>query len=211
MTNVLMDQEEALNLLIETNALRKGHFELSADSHTNHFFQMPLALRYFNNARKLSVALSRLLRLIPVVSTHLPHVSIVAPGTGGIPVAYTIREALSAEEVFWSERQPDGEVRFRQFVDVRPGEQCIIVDDIIITGDTIRRLINLITNAGGNVLAIGVIVDPKLTSCDFGPSVAGGLDPIPYTSVVQIPTVCYETSDCPLCRAGMPISPVHWQ
>ena len=117
MTEVLMAQDEVLNILTETNALRQGHFELSADKHTNHFFQMPFALRYFNNARKLSVALSRLLRLIPVVSTHLPKISIVAPGTGGIPVAYAIREALSAEEVFWSERQQNGEIQFRQFVE----------------------------------------------------------------------------------------------
>lgn len=202
MTQVLMAQDEVLTMLTETNALRMGHFELPNGRHTNHFFQMPLALRYFNNARKLSVALSRLLRLIPEVGTHLPQVSIVAPGTGGIPVAYAIREALSAEEVFWSERHNDT-LQFRQFVEVRPGEQCLIVDDIIITGETIKRVIELITAAGGNVLAIGVIVDPKLSTLDFGR--------IPFTSVVQVPTVRYEKGDCPLCKAGTPLSSVQWQ
>lgn len=203
MTEVLMAQDEVLNILTETNAIRQGHFELPTGKHTNHFFQMPLALRYFNNARKLSVALSRLLRLIPVVSTHLPKISVIAPGTGGIPVAYAVREALSAEEVFWSERQQNGEIQFRQFVEVRKGEQCIIVDDIIITGDTINKLIDLITQAGGNVLAVGVIIDPKISSVDFGN--------IPYTSVIQVPTIRYEKDSCPLCKEGTPLSPVHWQ
>lgn len=201
MTQVLMAQDEVLTILSETNALRKGHFELPNGRHTNHFFQMPLALRYFNNARKLSVALSRLLRLIPIVATHIPKVSVVAPGTGGIPVAYAVREALAAEEVFWSEKH-NGDIQFRQFLEVRPGEQCIIVDDIIITGDTIKRLAELITSARGNVLAIGVIVDPKLASTDFGT--------IPFTNVVQIPTVHYEKANCPLCKAGMLLSPVKW-
>src|SRR5579871_4479487 len=100
-----MGFEEVISVLKESGAIREGHFKLPSGEHTNHYFQMALALRYFNYARRLSVGLSRLLRLVPQVGAQLPKISIVGASIGGLPVAYGVREALQADQIMWVEKQ----------------------------------------------------------------------------------------------------------
>ena len=95
-------QDQVLDLLKETGALRGGHIELPSGMHSSLYFQMPLAMRYHGNARTLNVALSRLLRMVPEVLAALPDCAIVAPAAGGIPVAFGVREALDADQIFWA-------------------------------------------------------------------------------------------------------------
>src|SRR5215472_18855012 len=112
-------QDQVLDLLKETGALREGHIQLPNGMHSSLYFQMPLAMRYHGNARTLNVALSRLLRLVPEVLAALPDCAIVAPAAGGIPVAFGVREALDAEQIFWAEKGNNGVYFFRQYLDAR--------------------------------------------------------------------------------------------
>ena len=203
LADVLISRDEVMNILLETEAFRKGHFKLPTGEHTNHYFQMPLALRYFNYSRRLSVSLSRLLRLVPQVSAQLPSVSIVGASTGGIPVAYGIREALQAAEIMWVEKGGNGNLRFRQYDVVRPGENCVLVDDLILTGRTMRSLIKLVQDAGGKILAIGVLMNPCIAKLDFGG--------IPFVNLVDIPTLHFAgDQDCTLCKESGAPTPVEW-
>ena len=52
-----------MSILQETGAYRKGHFVYPNGKHASHYFQMPLAFRYYDNARILSVGLSRMFRM----------------------------------------------------------------------------------------------------------------------------------------------------
>jgi orotate phosphoribosyltransferase len=89
----------------------------------------------YQPARLLSVELSRLIRAHADLRAMIPELSIVAPATGGLPVAYGVCEALRAHQVYWAEREGDSEtMRFRQFLDIRPGEKVLLVDDILRTG-----------------------------------------------------------------------------
>ncbi|HYL97853.1 MAG TPA: phosphoribosyltransferase, partial [Blastocatellia bacterium] len=80
-----------------------GHVEFPNGIHSTQYFQMPLAMRYHGNARVLNVALSRLLRMEPEVLSALPDCAVVGPAAGGIPVAFGVREALDADQIFWAE------------------------------------------------------------------------------------------------------------
>src|SRR6266404_7792357 len=96
-------QEEVVAILRESGALRDGHFEYPSGLHSNEYLQVPLALRYYQHARTLSVALSRLLRANSEIHAMISQLSIVAPATGGLPVAYGVCEALRAHQVYWAE------------------------------------------------------------------------------------------------------------
>src|ERR1700754_3669802 len=120
---LIPEQDEVMRILSSTGAFREGHFVYPSGQHTPHYFQMPLAFRYYDTARVLAVALSRKLRLQKDISSALPKVSIISPSPGGIPVAFAVREALNAEQIYWAERE-DGKRMFRQYVtsgEVRPG------------------------------------------------------------------------------------------
>src|SRR4051812_46006738 len=154
--SLIPSSDEVCDLLKETGALREGHFEFPNGLHSSHYFQMPLAMRYHGNARVLNVALSRLLRKEPEVLAALPDCAIVAPAAGGIPVAFGIREALDADQIFWVEKD-DGKYHFRQYLDAR-GLKCILVDDIVRSGKVVMAMLDLIRQAGAEVVAVGSLV-----------------------------------------------------
>src|SRR5258707_15819202 len=116
--------DEVVAILRETGALREGHFEYPSGLHANEYLQVPLAMRYYQHARTLSVGLSRLLRANSEIRAIIPELSIAAPATGGLPVAYGVCEALRAKQVFSAERDDDTKpMRFRQYLEQHPGEQ----------------------------------------------------------------------------------------
>ena len=97
-----------VELRSESGALRDGHFEYPGGLHSNEYLQVPLAMRYYQHARTLSVGLSRLLRANTEIRAMIPELSIVCPGTGGLPVLYGVCEALRAHQVYWAEREVAG-------------------------------------------------------------------------------------------------------
>ncbi|HYX42115.1 MAG TPA: hypothetical protein VE821_10480, partial [Pyrinomonadaceae bacterium] len=115
MVQLIPSQDTVMDILKRTGAFREGHFVYPSGKHSPHYFQMPLAFRYYDTARVLAVALSRKFRLEKEISSVLPKIAIVSPGPGGIPVAFGVREALSAEQIYWAERE-DGKRMFRQYV-----------------------------------------------------------------------------------------------
>ncbi len=190
--------EQVRDLLGETGAFREGHFEFPTGQHSSHYFQMPLAMRYHGNARVLNVALSRLLRREPEVLAALPECAVVAPAAGGIPVACGVREALNADQIFWAEKE-NGRYYFRQYLDAR-GLKCILVDDVVRSGKVITHMIDLIRNAGAEVVAVGSLVHFKDAHFETGD--------VPYYSLLDVDSRFYEPGECPLCKAGKPLEKV---
>src|SRR5919202_748426 len=157
MVQLIPSQDEVMNILKRTGAYREGHFVYPSGKHTPHYFQMPLAFRYYDTARVLAVALSRLLRIEKEISSTLPKIAIISPGPGGIPVAFGVREALSAEQIYWAERE-EGKRMFRQYVQKGEVHPCVIVDDISRTGTALQETVGLVRQLGARVIGCGVIV-----------------------------------------------------
>src|SRR5258707_5484471 len=120
--------EEVIAMLRETGALRDGHFEYPNGTHANEYLQVALAFRYYQQAKLLSVGLSRRLRADPEIRAMIKQLSIVCPNnTAGLPIAYGVCEALRAHQVYWAEKDDDtSPLRFRQFVSPVPGEIVLL-------------------------------------------------------------------------------------
>ncbi|MBC7798183.1 MAG: phosphoribosyltransferase [Pyrinomonadaceae bacterium] len=157
MASLIPTQNEIMTLLTKSGAYRHGHFVYPSGKHAAHYFQMPLAFRQYDTARVLAVALSRIFRVEREISSRLPKVSVISPSPGGIPVAFGVREALSASQIYWAEIE-NGERTFRQYV--KEGEifPCILVDDIIRSGKAIAETVELVKELGGEVIGCGAIV-----------------------------------------------------
>src|SRR5215217_784957 len=157
MVTLVPTAESVMDILEKTGAYRKGHFIYPNGKHASHYFQMPLAFRYYDNARILSVGLSRLFRMEKAISSRLPKVSVISPSPGGIMVAFGVREALSAEQIYWAEME-DGKRQFRQYIAAGDVYPAIIVDDILRSGRAIRETVELVRELGSEVIGIGTIV-----------------------------------------------------
>jgi len=166
MVDLVPSAESVMEILQSTGAYRKGHFIYPNGKHASHYFQMPLAFRYYDNARILSVGLSRLFRMEKSIAGRLPKVSVISPSPGGIMVAFGVREALSAEQIYWAEME-DGRRQFRQYMADSQVHPAIIVDDILRSGKAIQETFDLCKEIGVEVIGIGVIARFDDAPSDF--------------------------------------------
>src|SRR3981081_4258973 len=157
MVQLIPSPDVVLQMLKRTGAFREGHFVYPNGKHSADYFQMPLAFRYYDTARVLAVALSRKFRVDRDIASQLPKVSIISPSSGGIPVAFGVRDALSAQQIYWAE-QEGGKRMFRQYVNQGDIAPCIIVDDIIRSGHAIEETVDLVRGLGAPIIGCGAIV-----------------------------------------------------
>lgn len=196
-------QDEVVRVLRETGALREGHFEYPSGLHSNEYLQVPIAMRYYQHQRMLTVGLSRMLRSHPEIRAIIPQLSIVAPATAGLPVAYGLCEALRAHQVYWAEREDRSQpLQFRQFLETCPGEQVILVDDILRSGRNLHEMKALLENKGATVAAVAVVIyQPTPETLGFGS--------LPFYYLAQLDASYYaDAANCELCRKGIPCQTV---
>jgi orotate phosphoribosyltransferase len=191
-------QEEVVELLKQTGALRKGHFAYPNGLHSNEYLQVALAMRYYQHAKILSVGLSRLIRANSELRAMIPELSVVAPATGGLPVAYGMCEALRAHQVYWAEREePAQPMRFRQYLQQHEGEKVLLVDDILRTGKKLTEMKSLLESNGAEVVGLAVMVyQPTPQTPSF--------DPLPFYYLAKLDGLYYkDAASCDLCKKGV--------
>ncbi len=194
---------EVVDLLRRTGGLREGHFEYINGLHANEYLQVALTMRYYDAAKVLSVGLSRQLRANSEIRAIIPELSIVAPATGGLPVAYGVCEALRAHQVYWAERENANEPqRFRQYLELKKGEKVLLVDDILRTGKKLAELKKLVEDSGGEVVGLAVVIyQPNPTTPSF--------DPLPFYYLAKLDATYYkDAASCDLCKKGAPVDKV---
>jgi orotate phosphoribosyltransferase len=163
-------EQEVVELLKQTGALRYGHFEYPTGLHSDMYLQPALAMRHYETAKLLSVALSRKLRANSEIRAIISELSIVAPATGGLPVAYGVCEALRAHQVYWAENSDQGgPLRFRPRLEPHAGEKVLLVDDVLRSGKKLAELKGMIEACGAEVVGLAVVIyQPNPDTKSFG-------------------------------------------
>lgn len=178
--------DEVLELFKSTGALLEGHFQLTSGLHSARYLQCAKLLQHPDIAERLGRALAG--RFAD------SQVSLVAaPAIGGIIVAHEVARALGARAIF-TERE-NGLMTLRRGFSIASGEKVLVVEDVVTTGGSTRETIDAITNAGGEVVAAGSLVDRSGGSVDVG---------VRRAALLTLSVETYEQKDCPLCREGTP-------
>jgi orotate phosphoribosyltransferase len=117
-------------------------------------------------------------------------------------VAYGVCEALRANQVYWAERDRDEALRFRQFLEPHPGEQVVLVDDILRTGSRLAELKRLLESRGATVVGLAVIVyQPTPKTLHFGS--------LPLYYLAKLEASYYaDAGACEFCRRNVPLHQV---
>jgi orotate phosphoribosyltransferase len=186
MIDLIPTSESVMNILQKTGAYRKGHFIYPNGKHASHYFQMPLAFRFYDNARILSVGLSRKFRMEKSIAALLPKVSIISPSPGGIMVAFGVREALSGEQIYWAEME-EGKRQFRQYMGESEVHPAIIVDDILRSGKAMQETFDLCKEIGAEVIGCGAIAKFEDAPNEF--------NGVPVKSLMSFDVNFYETEE----------------
>ena len=181
-----MTQEEVLNIFKQSDALLEGHFRLTSGLHSDRYLQCALVLQHPDNALKLGAALAEKLLAL----AEKPDF-VIAPALGGVLVAHEVARAIGVCGIF-AERQ-DGALKLRRGFEIRPGARAFVVEDVVTTGGSTKETMDVVTQAGGIVLAAGSLIDRSGGRTDLGV-------PRAALAVLDVPTFAPE--ECPLCKAG---------
>ena len=181
-----MTKERALEILKEAGVLLEGHFLLTSGRHSGRYLQ---CARIFRNTRYSE-------ELCAALAAHFKddRVDIViGPALGAVQMAYEVSRALGCEN-FFAERE-DGSMTLRRGFAIEPGQRILVVEDVVTTGGSVREVLEIVRQAGGEIVGVGSIVDRTGGRIDFG---------VPFHSVISMEVESYEPSECALCKAGAP-------
>jgi orotate phosphoribosyltransferase len=185
-----VDQEEVLEIYRRTGALLSGHFLLSSGLHSDRYLQSALVLQQPDIATKLCAELAADFKGQGIEA-------VIAPALGGVFVSHETARALGVRALF-AERV-NGELTLRRGFTIRPGERVLVVEDVITTGKSTRETIEVVTKAGGSVIAAASLVDRSGGKAQLG---------VPYRSLVTLDVPTYPAESCPMCKAGSaPVKP----
>jgi orotate phosphoribosyltransferase len=101
-------------------------------------------------------------------------------------VAFGVREALSADQIYWAEIE-EGKRQFRQYIGEGDVYPAIIVDDILRSGRAMRETVDLVKGFGTEVIGVGAIVRFEDSPSEF--------DGIPVKSLMTFDVNFYESEE----------------
>lgn len=131
---------------------------------------------------------------------------VAGPALGGIILsqwtAYHLSQ-LKGKEVLgvYTEKTPEkNQVFTRGYDKLVKGKNVLVIEDLTTTGGSVRKVVDSVKAAGGNVVAVCVMVnrDPiNVTS-----EVVGGS----FSALGVLKAEAFEEKDCPLCKKNVPIN-----
>ncbi|MDR1014441.1 MAG: orotate phosphoribosyltransferase [Coriobacteriales bacterium] len=183
-----MTDEDVLQALKGTEAIRQGHFRLTSGRHSDTYVQCARVLEHPRLTNRLAAEAAA--RLPKGLAIDL----VASPAIGGILFGFAVAAALDVPFVF-SERT-DGEMAFRRSFEVPPGARVLVAEDVVTTGGSVQEVCRLVAAQGGEPAAV-------LTLIDRGSAPAF---PVPYYPLLRLEVPSWAPEDCVLCQQGIALS-----
>ncbi len=183
-----LTSDGVLQIFKDAGALLDGHFLLTSGMHSPSYLEKFQVLQYpkYVEAMCAEIALRFQDQRIETV---------LGPTTGGILLSYEVAKHLGTRGIF-AEREGDGFSLRRGFT-LRPGERVLVVDDILTTGGSVAKTVQVVRDANATLVGIGVLADRSGEEIDLG---------APVNALLRLKIPKYAPEDCPLCRAGIPLT-----
>jgi orotate phosphoribosyltransferase len=182
-----MTDEQVLEALKATDAIKTGHFVLTSGRHSDTYVQCARVLE--DPALTTRLAHAAVDRLPDGVGIDL----VAAPAVGGLIIGFAVAQALGVKFIF-SEREAGGMV-FRRSFEVPPGARVLVVEDVVTTGGSVAEVIDLVTAAGGTVAGVVSLIDRGGTKAFEAP----------YWPLLRLEVESWDAASCSLCAAGVPV------
>jgi len=173
-------------LFVENGALLKGHFLLSSGLHSDRYLQCALVLAQPGAAEQLGKALA--------ATTAVKPDLVLSPAMGGLMIGHEVARAFGVRHYF-TERV-DGVVQLRRGFALKPGENVVVVEDVVTTGKSTKEVFEVIRASGANAIGALSIIDRTDGALDLK---------APYTALWKVSIPAWRPEACPPCRAGVPV------
>lgn len=182
----MLTEDQIKEIFLKADAFLEGHFLLSSGLHSPYYLQCAKVLQYPEYAEVLCKELARKIENLTV-----EYDFVIAPAIGGIIVSYETARHLGVRGVF-AERV-DGKLTLKRGFKIEPGERAIVVEDVVTTGKSTKETVEVVKQHGGEVVAVGSLVDRSGGKANFG---------VPFETLWRLEVPVYKPDACPICKEG---------
>ena len=177
-----MTDDDVLAEFRAAEALLEGHFILSSGLRSPRYLQCARVLMSPARAERMAQALAA--RIPADVKARVT--AVIAPAMGGLICGYELARALGVDSMFVE--RPTGTFELRRGFRLEPGQQVLLMEDVVTTGLSSREAIAAITAAGGEVIHAASLVDRSNGKADLG---------VPFTPLIQLDVPSYQPDALP--------------
>lgn len=191
--------DDVMQILKNSGAIIEGHFIGASGRH------LPV---YINKDAWLlhTQLVSTICRMLAELNKDKGIDVVVGPAVGGVVLsqwtAYHLSEITGKEvlSVFTEKTPEGGQILKRNYDKIVAGKRILAVEDTVTTGGSVKKTIDAIVQAGGNIVQLSLIVNrnPKLVTKEtFG---------MPVNSLADIDMESYEENEVPEWLKKIPIN-----
>ena len=183
----MSERDQILSIFRSTEALLDGHFVLTSGRHSSSYFQCAKVLQHPEYLTAFSIMIA------DEFEGQAPDV-VISPAIGGVVLGTEVGTQLGCRTIF-AERK-EGKMVIRRGFHIDKGEKVLVVEDVITTGGSVREVMDLVEDAGGNILGVGVLVDRSNGTVTLHNN---------QYSIVKLDAVSYGEDEVPDDLAAIPI------
>ncbi len=183
----VLTRDQLLEMFRRSNALLRGHFELSSGLHSGHYFQCAQIMQHPRYAERIGREFARRFR-------SARPTAVIGPAVGGVIVSFVTAQGLGARAMYCE--RVDAEMQLRRGFTLTKKDRVLIIEDAVTTGESSRKVAMLVRSFGAKVVGIGTVLDRS-----------GGKLTFPGIRFARLFKLAFETfppTDCPLCSEGIP-------
>ncbi|MGE0653852.1 MAG: orotate phosphoribosyltransferase [Alphaproteobacteria bacterium] len=175
-------------LLRSTGAMLEGHFKLASGRHSGTYIEK---FRIMENP----VATTAMCGMIAGHYRDSGAELVVGPAMGGVILAFETARQLGVGSIY-AEKDGEGGLFFDRGFKIAPEQPVIVIDDVLTTGGSVRKTLDVVEKAGGKVIGVAFLIDRTNGGVDFG---------VPFYACHAMSVESFPADDCPLCRQGLPL------
>jgi len=205
-----MNEEKALKVFKRIKAVQyDDHFVLASYDHSSTYINKDLLYIHHRETKAMCTSIAENLACLSVEV-------VIGPAMGGVIPSSRVAEHLSDKyghgrdipSIFADKVKGGFEIR-PDFIKIikgedningRRGRNVLVVDDVITTGQSVKKVIEAVCKAGGNVVGVGALWN------------RGGIRPKEFGNIRKLYSLVnwkletWPKALCPLCAADIPVN-----
>lgn len=191
-------EAEVLQILENVGAFRSGHFVFVSGLHADTYVNKNAMYPYTKE-------ISRLCRGIAERFAGKGVEAVVGPATGGIILSQWVAHHLTeieGRDVYgvYADKDGEGFVIKRGYNELIKGKKTIVVEDLVTTGGSLKKVIAAARESGADVLgAVAVCNRGNVTGEMIG-------TPPEFISMLKVDLEQWPEAECELCQRGIPVN-----
>jgi orotate phosphoribosyltransferase len=197
------NNDAILQVFVDLGAIiRDSHFVYTSGRHSSVYINKDALYLHSEAISMLCREMAR-----PYFSVRVDVV--VGPVLGGVVLSQWVAHHLNSQRttgetlaIYAEKSDDDADKKFmftRGYDRYIPGQNVLIVEDILTTGGSVRQIVDLVRRHGGSVSGVSAL-------CNRGNVQAGDIGDVPIHSLLELSLQTYSAEECPFCQQRIPIN-----